>query len=186
MLFVCSYQFVFSQSSFGIGLGVGHQFGLPGLRANYTWKRLDASLNMGLYGFKKYKIFINNGDYVKASEELKFNYCLGGGISFRMNKKQGLFPKGLYPIFPNLVLNAYITYNCGYIISYTVYNGYTGNLFYEPYFLHSLSSNLELSSNNHFKIRFGFGWASSLQKLGPYMIPTGSLGIIYSIKSKEI
>jgi hypothetical protein len=176
-------QFGFSQTSFNLGLGVGHQFGLPGIRAGYNWKRFEGSINIGLFGRNKYQVFINYPGYVKSTTVQKFNYCLGGGISFRINKNEGLFPKGIFPKFPEMILNTFITYNCGYIFSHEVYNG---NLFYNPYFLLSLSGNSEWIFNKHFKVRFGFGWAITPKdgRLFDNYFPTASFGGIYSLFSK--
>jgi hypothetical protein len=176
MLFVCSYQFVFSQSSFGIGLGVGHQFGLPGLRANYTWKRLDASLNMGLFGKAR-----DIPGWINVSQFQKFNYCFGSGISFRLNKKQIPFPIAL-TTFNDIILNCFITYNYGYVLSHNYTGYYCGvNLVYFPSQLHTLSSSAEFCFLNNVKFRIGFGYTLSLQNKDYNYFPTASLGIIYSI-----
>ena len=171
---------LFSQRSVNLGIGVGHQFGLPGIRASYAWKRLDFSANAGLFGRNKYQVFINYPGYVKSSTIQKFNYCIAGGISFRINKNEGVFPQGIFPAFPKLKLNAYISFNSGFIISHYVYYG---NLFYDPYFLHSLSTNSEWCLNEHFKVRLGFGWAitSNNGRLIDNYFPTVSLGGIYSM-----
>jgi hypothetical protein len=173
MLFVCSQQLLFSQSSFNLGLGVGHQFGLPGIRAGYNWKRFELSVNTGLFGGNKFP------GYVSFNNFQKFNYCIGSGVSYRINKKQSIFPKGIYPVFPDLALNAYITYNCGYIISYS-YSGNGLNLSYSPYLLHSISGNSEWCLNNKFKVRLGFGWA--LIPINRRYFPTISFGGIYTLK----
>jgi hypothetical protein len=175
-LFVCSYQFAFSQSSFGIGIGVGHQFGLPGLRANYNWKRFDASLNFGLFGKAR-----DTPGWINVSQFEKFNYCFGSGISYRLNKKQIPYPVTL-PNLNDMIFNYFITYNYGYVLSHS-YTGYFSgvNLVYFPSQLHTLSSSAEFCLMNNVKFRIGFGYTLRLQNKEYDYFPTGSLGIIYSI-----
>jgi hypothetical protein len=180
LLFIlCFYsqQLIYSQSSFGIGLGVGHQFGLPGIRANYMWKRFDYSINAGLFGKPTgYPKWVNVENYQK------FNYCISSGLSFRLNKKEGLFPEGIYPQLPNLMLNSYLTYNIGFIISHSYSSG-SAKLFFDPFLIHSISINTELCFNYKFRARVGFGWALSSANMNYF--PTVSLGGIYSIQKKS-
>ena len=151
MLFVCSYQFVFSQSSFGIGLGVGHQFGLPGIRASYKWNRWDASTNLGIFGG------LESSNNLNLAQRLFF--CTGAGISYRYTREDFLVP-------------GYISYNLGFVFTKN-FDGY--NYIIIPKSIHTLTLNHQIKY-----IRIGFG-VSYIPANKYSFLPSLALGLMFPV-----
>lgn len=87
LLIFCK-QFSFSQSSLGIGTGIGNQFGLPGVRANIRINKIEGSLNFGI-PFSKY---ITGDSYIP----------FGAGISCKIHGDK--------------LFEAFITYHFGLVM----------------------------------------------------------------------
>ena len=69
-LTICSLQHLHSQSRLSIGLGIGQQFGLPGIRTSYNYNNLEGSFNFGYNALYR-------------------TICFGTGASYRFLKKEG-------------------------------------------------------------------------------------------------
>jgi hypothetical protein len=102
MLFVCSQQLVFSQSSFNLGLGVGHQFGLPGLRACYTLKKMEYSVNSGI---SQGTLCFGSGiSYRLAGNKIGENY-LTYNLGMFLFKESGVYNSTITPVFVHSLTN---------------------------------------------------------------------------------
>jgi hypothetical protein len=71
VLIICSQQFFISQSRLSLGLGVGNQFGIPGIRASYLMNKIEGSLNFGINN--KYTNTGASISYLVSSKELLNN-----------------------------------------------------------------------------------------------------------------
>jgi hypothetical protein len=153
-LFLFSSSQLYSQSSISLGVGVGQQFGLPGVRASYVWKRLDFSTNFGVFGGLEKSPNLNLAQRLFLSA--------GTGVSYRYTRKELLFA-------------GYISYNFGIVFTKT-FDGY--NYITTPKSIHSLVLNYQFKY-----ARFGFGISHiPTSKYG--ILPSLALGLMFPIWKK--
>ena len=88
-LTICSLQYLHSQSRLSLGLGVGNQFGIPGIRASYLMNKIEGSLNFGINN--KYTNTGASISYLVSSKELLNNRGSETFLSYHLGLV--LFPK---------------------------------------------------------------------------------------------
>jgi hypothetical protein len=98
---IYSHQLAFGQSRLSVGLGVGNQFGLPGIRTSYLMNKIEGSLNFGI-----------NGKYTNT----------GASISYLISSKESLNNRGS---------QTFLSYHIGLVLiqEFDGYNKYYSNNF---------------------------------------------------------
>jgi hypothetical protein len=83
ILFSVFQNFLFSQSNFSLGIGLGHQFGTPGIRANYMYRKIETSANFGWFLFSPltagcgFSLLIPNKQVKESGNKEYVTYNLG-------------------------------------------------------------------------------------------------------------
>jgi hypothetical protein len=153
-----------SQSEINLGVGVGQQFGLPGIRAAYKWNWLEGSMNFGLLGGVEKKNIPKNYTFIETR-----NLCLGVGVSFH---------------FKGIKKNPFsLSYNYGFVL---YRNNDFINITDQVQFLHSVCLNNELLFN-HTRWRFGYGigYSKEFETIFNKVYPVLTLGCIFKIWQKK-
>lgn len=159
-IFLFSSNQLFSQSVINIGVGVGQQFGFPGLRLGYKWNKLEGSLNYGFLGGIDIKNLPIN--YSKLDAKHK---CLGLGLSFYIKEHFSIsYTYG----------TVFFKTNDNYNISTQLQN------------THTFCLNNELLYK-HLKWRFGYGvgYSNEYQTKFNKFYPLLTLGCIFKIWQKK-
>jgi hypothetical protein len=147
-------------SQFNFGVGVGQQFGVPGIRLGYNTQRIEGSVNCGMVG-----ILQKNHD---LSLIQRINTLLACGVSFKLNKKEAVNPVCL-------------SYNYGLILT-KEYDGYNYNL--TPRHTQSLTVNFTMNYYKSLKFRFGIG-AAYIPYNNTGFVPTLMAGFILPLTFKN-
>ena len=99
---IYSHQLAFGQSSLNIGLGVGHQFGLPGIRACYKLNKMEYSVNGGI---SQGTLCFGSGiSYLLAGNEVIENY-LTYNLGMFLFKESGVYNSTITPVFVHSLTN---------------------------------------------------------------------------------
>lgn len=122
---------LYSQSEINLGVGVGQQFGMPGIRLGYKWKRIEGSVNGGVLPYPIDKKYIPK-NYSRAES---MDYCMGIGLGFKIKS------------------TSYISYTFGTIF---FKNSDKYNITTTLQNVHTLCMNYEIDSE-HVRWRFGYG-----------------------------
>jgi len=125
---------VFSQSSFNLGLGVGHQFGLPGIRACYKLKKMEYSVNSGIS--QGALCFGSGVSYNFGKKNFPLENYLTYNLGLFLFKESGIYNSTITPAFVHSLSNNYesgskkIRFRFGYGVMYVPNTAYSENGFF--------------------------------------------------------
>lgn len=155
-----SHYYLHSQSQVNIGIGAGQQFGFPGIRAGYMWKKLEGSVNFGLLSGIDSRTIPENYSKIDA-----MHYCMGLGLTFFLKRSYS------------------ISYNFGTVF-FKSSDGY--NISTELQNLHTLCLNNELLFKKvRWRFGYGIGYSNEYETIFDKFYPVLSLGCIFKIWEKE-
>jgi hypothetical protein len=162
-----------SQSQINLGVGAGQQFGYPGLRLGYKWKRIEVSINGGLLHNIGYTIE-SNAIPKNYSKLEAMNQCLGMGIGIFIKERS---------FNDNLGTNTSFTYNYGTIFYKTTDNY---NITTELKNVHTFCFNHEISSKFlRWRFGYGIGYSEKYETSFNKIYPVFTLGFICKIWQKK-
>ncbi len=145
-----------SQSQINLGVGVGQQFGLPGIRVGYKWNKIEGSANFGIIGAIAQKTIPVNYTKLEAMHK-----CIGVGLSFFITEKFAL------------------CYNYGTIL-FKKSDSY--NITTELQNVHTLSLNNDWQfKHTRWRFGYGIGYSNEYKSFTGKIYPVITLGCIFKI-----